>query len=82
MTDLTKLAARLDRIETELELHRLAQNYCVAADHRDLDLWRTVWTPDAVWETSADRVYTGIDAICTAVLEQWRALPTWHQPED
>jgi len=75
MTDIHDLVVRLDRVEAELALHRLAQHYCVAADHRDLGLWHSVWTPDAVWETSPDRVFTGIDEISAAVQEQWRAFP-------
>src|SRR6266568_1349281 len=71
------LIARLERIEAELALHRLAHHYCVAADHRDLELWRAVWTPDAVWETGTDPdyVFSGIDAICAAVQGQWQAFP-------
>jgi hypothetical protein len=71
------LVARLERVEAELALHRLAQNYCVAADRRDLDLWRSVWLSEAVWETSADPdyVFTGIDAICAAVQRQWETFP-------
>ncbi|GAA3459133.1 nuclear transport factor 2 family protein [Saccharothrix longispora] len=75
MTELRDVVARLERVEAELALHRLADNYCVAADHRDPDLWREVWTPDAVWDTGPDHVFTGIDAICAAVREQWRAFP-------
>ncbi|MFC0546779.1 nuclear transport factor 2 family protein [Kutzneria chonburiensis] len=71
------LITRLERIEAELALHRLAQQYCVAADHRDLALWREVWTPEAVWETSAepDYIFTSIDAICSAVQRQWETFP-------
>ncbi len=73
---LTDLVARLERVEAELALHRLAHHYCVAADHRDLSLWRRIWTSDAVWETDSDPdyVFTGIDAICTAVQRQWETF--------
>ncbi|MEU4743422.1 nuclear transport factor 2 family protein [Actinosynnema sp. NPDC023658] len=74
MSDVGDFIARLERIETELALHRLAQHYCVAADHRDLELWREVWTPDGVWATSSDLVFTGLDAICNAVRRQWQAF--------
>ena len=69
------LMARLDRIETELALHHLVTEYCVAADHRDRARWRAVWTADAVWETSPDRIFTGVDAICDAIEHQWRGFP-------
>jgi SnoaL-like domain len=75
MTMVEELAARLDRVEAELALHRLVHDYCVGADHRDRDRWAAVWTADAAWETSPDRIYTGIDAICAAVEEQWQAFP-------
>lgn len=76
MTD-RDLIARLERIEAELALHELAHRYCVAADHRDLDLWRAVWTPDAVWDTGGgpDHEHSGIEAICAAVQRQWQAFP-------
>jgi hypothetical protein len=47
-----ELATRLDRVEAELALHRLVNDYCIGADHRDLTRWQQVWTPDAVWQTS------------------------------
>lgn len=77
MSDDRDLLARLERVEAELALHKLAHRYCIAADHRDLDLWRAVWTPDAVWETGSDpdHVYTGTDAICAAVQRQWETFP-------
>jgi hypothetical protein len=69
------LARRLERVEAQLALHRLAHDYCVGADHRDLPRWTSVWTTDAVWETSPDRRFVGIDAIRAAVEEQWRTFP-------
>lgn len=75
MTTLEDLAARLDRAGTELALHRPAADYCVGADHRDRGRWAAVWTDDAAWETSPDRVLTGVEAICAAVEEQWRTFP-------
>jgi ketosteroid isomerase-like protein len=75
MITIEELAARLDRVETELALHRLAYDYCVGADHRDLPRWAAVWTADAVWETSPDQIFTGIEAICAAVEQQWQAFP-------
>ncbi|WP_330309867.1 MULTISPECIES: nuclear transport factor 2 family protein [unclassified Streptomyces] len=75
MTTLQDLAARLDRVETELALHRLAHDYCVGADHRDPVRWKAIWTADAVWETSSDQIFTGIEAIRAAVEQQWQAFP-------
>ncbi|WP_327398743.1 nuclear transport factor 2 family protein [Streptomyces sp. NBC_01288] len=75
MTTLQDLTARLDRVETELALHRLAHDYCVGADHRDPVRWKAIWTADTVWETGSDQIFTGIEAICAAVEQQWQAFP-------
>jgi ketosteroid isomerase-like protein len=75
MTTIDELGRRLDRLEAELALHRLAHDYCIGADHRDLPRWESVWTDDAVWETSPDQTFTGIDAIRDAVQAQWDTFP-------
>jgi ketosteroid isomerase-like protein len=75
MITVEDLAARLDRVEAELALHRLAHDYCVGADHRDRARWVAVWAADAVWEASPDQIFTGIDEICAAAEEQWRMFP-------
>jgi hypothetical protein len=75
VTTVEELAARLDRVEAELALHRLAHDYCVGADHRDRARWEAVWTADAVWDAGPDHVFTGIEAICAAVEQQWQAFP-------
>lgn len=75
MDRMDELVARLDRVEAELAMHRLVHDYCVGADHRDLQRWRSVWTQDAVWDTGPDRVYLGLDAICQAVEKQWQEFP-------
>ena len=75
VTAIEDLARRLDRVEAELALHRLAYDYCIGADHRDLGRWTSAWTADAVWETSPDRRFVGIEAIREAVQDQWRTFP-------
>lgn len=75
MSDIPEVIARLERVETELALRRAAHQYCVAGDLRDLELWRGVWTPDAVWELSPEMVFTGIEAICETVERQWQMFP-------
>jgi ketosteroid isomerase-like protein len=70
-----ELATRLDQVEAELALHRLVNDYCIGADHRDLARWQQVWTPDAVWQTSPDRAYRGIEEITAAVTGQWQSFP-------
>jgi hypothetical protein len=75
VTTIEDLARRLERVEAELALHRLADDYCIGADHRDLGRWTSVWTADAVWETSPDRRFVGVQAIRAAVQVQWRTFP-------
>src|SRR5215211_2437898 len=75
MDVIADLAARLDRVEAELAVRRFVADYCVGADRRDLARWADVWTADAVWQTSPDQVFSGVDAICAAVQQQWRAFP-------
>lgn len=68
------LEERLDRIESELAIHRLAAEYCHGADKRDLDRFLAVWAPDAVWQIDEDVIHTGLEAIARAVQMQWRAF--------
>jgi len=75
MEPIEELAIRLDRVEAELALHRLVNDYCIGADHRDLARWQRVWTADAVWQTSPERAYRGIEEITAAVSGQWQSFP-------
>lgn len=73
--EIVELAARLDRVESELALRRLAHDYCVGADQRDRDRWLGVWADDAVWQVSDDRAFRGQDEILAAVQGQWEHFP-------
>lgn len=75
MPTIDELAARLDRVESQLALHRLAHDYCVAADQRDAARWARVWTADAVWATGPDQAFTGVEAIRDAIERQWDIFP-------
>lgn len=66
-----RLAQRVERLEAELALHRLAHDYCIGADHHDVESWLGAWTHDAVWQVSDDRAFTGRDEILAAVRQQW-----------
>lgn len=68
------LTARVNRLESILEISRLSANYCRGADRRDLDLFLSVWAPDAVWAPRDNVVYTGIDQIAEAIEMQWRSV--------
>ena len=75
MDDYDSFRARLERLEAETALHRLVYDYAIGADHRDLQRWRSVWTPDAVWQMGDDRSMVGIEDICAAVQTQWDTFP-------
>lgn len=80
-SDLSKkpdLASRLDRVESELAIRRLAHEYCHGADKKDIDRWRAVWADDAVWVLGGDRDAVGVVAICEAVRRQWDAFEQMH----
>ena len=75
------LAARLDRVESELALRRLAANYCVGADQEDLARFTAIWTHDALWDAAGEDAedqehrFAGIEAITAAVRGQWETFP-------
>ncbi|WP_307504525.1 nuclear transport factor 2 family protein [Clavibacter sp. B3I6] len=68
---MTDLDTRLDRIESELAIRRLAAEYCHGADKRDLDRFLAVWAPDAVWRMGDEVSYEGHEAIAEVVRAQW-----------
>jgi hypothetical protein len=70
----TNTEDRLDRIESELAIHRLASEYCHGADRRDLDRFLAVWAPTAVWQMSDEVRYEGLEAIASVVQAQWRTF--------
>ena len=60
MADITaELAARLERVEAELALHRLVNQYCIAADGGDLDLWASILPPEAQTSSRSSRSIRG-----------------------
>lgn len=81
MVTLQELADRLERVETEVALHRLAADYCIGADQVDLARFTTIWTSDALWNAAGDDSdddeyrFRGTDAITTALKGQWATLP-------
>lgn len=75
MTENERLLARLDRLEAIEEIRDLVHRYSWGADHRDEEVWRSVWAPDAVWQVGPERSFTGIEEIVDAVAWQWRTFP-------
>jgi hypothetical protein len=81
MTTLEELAARLERVETQLALHRLAADYCIGADQEDLARFAAVWTDEALWDAAGDdpddeeHRFRGVQAITAAVQGQWATFP-------
>jgi len=78
VTDPSQLAARLDRVESELAIRRLANEYCHGADKQDIERWTAVWADDAVWALGDGQDAVGIEAICAAVRGQWDAFIQMH----
>jgi hypothetical protein len=81
MVTLQEVADRLERVETELALHRLAADYCIGADQEDLARFVAIWTAGALWDAAGDdpaddeHRFRGIDAITAAVQMQWVTFP-------
>ena len=75
MTDIADVLARLERLEAIEAIRDLAHRYSWGADHRDVEVWRSVWTPDAVWQVGPEQSFTGADEIAEAVAWQWRTFP-------
>ena len=72
---------RLEQVETQLAMQRLAADYCVGADQQDLSRWRGVWAEDAVWDAAGEdpdddeHRFHGIGDITAAVQQQWATFP-------
>lgn len=81
MTTIEQLAARLERVETQLALHRLAADYCIGADQQDAARFAAIWTDDALWDAAGEdpddeeHRFRGIEAITAAVRGQWETFP-------
>jgi len=72
---LASIAVRLERLEAIDGIRDLAARYCWGADHRDADVWDSVWTPDAVWQVGSSRSFVGAEEIRGAVEQQWASFP-------
>lgn len=75
MTDAADLLSRLERLEAIEAIRDLVHRYCWGADHRDREVWQSVWAPDAVWQVGPEQSFTGVPAITEAVAWQWRTFP-------
>ena len=74
---MNEVERRLDRVESELAIHRLAAEYCHGADKRDLDRFLAVWAPTGVWRIDDDARFEGREAIARVVQAQWRTFPQY-----
>lgn len=66
------VARRLERLEAERDILRLAARYCHGADDADVETFLGVWEEDAVWDVGAHR-FAGRGEIAEAVRQQWAA---------
>ena len=76
------LETRIDRIESQFELHRLVSEYCHGVDKHDLDRFLDIWHDDAVWEIGPPfGDFTGKSEIRRALVEliwpAWRETHHW-----
>lgn len=80
MTDPTEdLAQRIERLEAAAAISRLSADYCRGADHRDIDLFLSVWSKDGVWQVRDNLAFAGFDQIRAGITHQWEtSLRTFH----
>ena len=76
------LETRIDRLESQFELHRLVSEYCHGVDKHDLDRFLDIWHDDAVWEIGPPfGNFHGKDEIRRALVEliwpAWRETHHW-----
>lgn len=80
MNDTTDVHARLDLLESRIELDELITRYSIAVDDRDLDTLAMLFTADAWFDSVGGRT-TGREALVeyyAGRLEQYG--PTYHIP--
>ncbi|SED67081.1 nuclear transport factor 2 family protein [Ruania alba] len=75
MDELASITRRLHHLESLEEIRDLAARYCWGADHRDADVWKSVWSPNAVWKVGPAREFVGLGEIQAAVRHQWAQFP-------
>lgn len=75
-SSIADLVARLDRVESELAIRRLAADYAHGADKRQIDRFLSVWHDDGVWVAGDE--FSGHDAIRQAVERQWDGFAQMH----
>jgi hypothetical protein len=71
-SSLETLITRVERLEAIHAITELSAAYSRGADHRDLDLFSSVWTNEAVWAVRNDLVFTGLAEIREGISRQWQ----------
>lgn len=72
---MAELLRRVEVLEAVGAITRLTADYSFAADHRDLDLFLSVWADNAEWEVSPHQVFIGREEIASAIERQWHEAP-------
>lgn len=77
---MSDVSARLDKIESRIEIEELVSKYAQAFDRRDRDLLRTVWFEDSILNLGAPfgEPFEGIDGIMGAAETLWAKTPKMH----
>lgn len=68
---LAELVRRVEVLEALAAITVLSADYCYGADHRNLDLFLSVWADDGVWQVSRDQAFVGLGDIAEAITRQW-----------
>ena len=74
---LTRRAARTP-LEVRADVTELIARYCYGLDLRDIDLFHSVWHPEAIWNFGVSGCFEGWPSIEAAVGGFWQTFTEMH----
>ncbi|MFD3563132.1 nuclear transport factor 2 family protein [Streptomyces sp. NPDC058686] len=77
---MTTLEARLDKIESRIEIEELVSKYAQSFDRNDRDMLRGLWFEDSVLNLGPNfgEPFKGLDGIMAAAETLWAKTPKMH----
>ncbi|MGW6901560.1 nuclear transport factor 2 family protein [Streptomyces sp. NPDC054919] len=77
---MTTLEARLDKIESRIEIEELVSKYAQSFDRHDRDMLRGLWFEDSVLNLGPNfgEPFKGLDGIVAAAETLWAKTPKMH----
>ncbi|MFD3589469.1 nuclear transport factor 2 family protein [Streptomyces sp. NPDC058683] len=77
---MTTIEARLDKIESRIEIEELVSKYAQSFDRHDRDMLRGLWFEDSVLNLGSNfgEPFKGIDNIMAAAETLWAKTPKMH----